>query len=208
VSLPVDVEALVKRMRAHISRSVREDNLVQLTRDEARALFDEVENGTCRRHANQKHGAEAEELRRGIERVLKTVEYAAGYQGIRASLQTLLDAVDARDSLAYLESRDEQMLVLTAALDEALNGWRQLTGLAGIPGQLEREHIARIAQLRALTSRESTALSYLRNEIRELRARVEERDREIARLRSESERQERMIASFQEASTFHGGPGE
>jgi len=48
------------------------------------------------------HGAEAEELRGGIERIL-----ASGIDDhyADAALRQLLDRVDARDSLAYLQAK-------------------------------------------------------------------------------------------------------
>jgi hypothetical protein len=54
----------------------------------------------CRRHQFI-HGAEAEELRKRIEELL-----AEGYVDGDA-VQRVLDAVDARDSLAYLEATSE-----------------------------------------------------------------------------------------------------
>lgn len=48
------------------------------------------------------HGAEAEELRKGIEQIMK---HDGDEYGFRRSLQALLDKVDARDSLAYLEAK-------------------------------------------------------------------------------------------------------
>lgn len=54
----------------------------------------------CSRHEFH-HGAEAEELRSGIEKLI-----AEGDQVCCWQLQRLLDRVDARDSLAYLEATD------------------------------------------------------------------------------------------------------
>ena len=50
------------------------------------------------------HGAEANELREGIEAILETDCDVEDVEGIRRALQRLLDRVDARDSLAYLEA--------------------------------------------------------------------------------------------------------
>lgn len=50
------------------------------------------------------HGAEAEELRKGIEKLLKDGNDADDF---RRGLRRLLDRVDARDSLAFLEAKDE-----------------------------------------------------------------------------------------------------
>lgn len=53
------------------------------------------------------HGAEAEELRAGIERLIKEADMDPD-DGVRrtvaSELQSLLDSVDARDSLAFLEA--------------------------------------------------------------------------------------------------------
>ena len=48
------------------------------------------------------HGAEAEELREGIEAIL---EHEGDERGFKHSLRALLERVDARDSLAYLEAK-------------------------------------------------------------------------------------------------------
>lgn len=68
----------------------------------------------CAMHAYQKHGKEAEELRKGIEDVIKSLRSAYGFcadcggpedmaRAAAYDLENLLDSVDARDSLAYLE---------------------------------------------------------------------------------------------------------
>lgn len=46
------------------------------------------------------HGAEAEELREGIEKIIEMAKPVR-----QDALRDLLDRVDARDSLAYLETR-------------------------------------------------------------------------------------------------------
>lgn len=55
----------------------------------------------CERHAHQVHGAEAEELRAGIERIVDIDDV----DDWRHALRELLDRVDARDSLSYRERR-------------------------------------------------------------------------------------------------------
>jgi len=64
----------------------------------------------CDRHGRAIHGREAEELRSGIEQILRQYEQHADsdfeYNSLRRSLRALLDEVDARDSLAYLEKKD------------------------------------------------------------------------------------------------------
>jgi len=56
------------------------------------------EHQECPVHAYQQHGKEAQELRAGIEKLLGERVPARG-----PALRKLLDDVDARDSLAYLE---------------------------------------------------------------------------------------------------------
>jgi hypothetical protein len=55
----------------------------------------------CAEHDGMVHGKEAEELRRGIE------ELIAGGGPTTIDLMRLLERVDARDSLAYLEGRSD-----------------------------------------------------------------------------------------------------
>lgn len=59
----------------------------------------------CSTH-NFVHGAEAEELRSGIEKLIEQ-EVLRTDEGWRDALQRLLDRVDARDSLAWLEAGDK-----------------------------------------------------------------------------------------------------
>lgn len=72
------------------------------------------EKQECPVHAFVTHGKEAQELRVGVEKLLKKYPHHNGwdetstdtleaYEGLRDALVELLDDVDARDSLAYLE---------------------------------------------------------------------------------------------------------
>ena len=65
----------------------------------------------CPVHANAAHGGEAEELRSGVEKILE-LSYDSPIElrgdSICAELQRLLDRVDARDSLAWIERHDEK----------------------------------------------------------------------------------------------------
>jgi hypothetical protein len=74
----------------------------------------------CPIHYGRVHGGEAEELRAGIERLIKDnrrVDVSA--------LQRLLDSVDARDSLAHLERSDGTAVpVLSAEERESLDWLR------------------------------------------------------------------------------------
>ena len=51
------------------------------------------------------HGAEAEELRSGIEKVIGLANHGLDYDELVGELRNLLDKVDARDSLAFVEKR-------------------------------------------------------------------------------------------------------
>jgi hypothetical protein len=55
----------------------------------------------CKRHFGATHGREAEELRKGIEKIL-----ASDLDDFPYALRALLDEVDARDSLAFREATD------------------------------------------------------------------------------------------------------
>lgn len=65
----------------------------------------------CLVHSFQRHGREAEELRTGLEKILGEMdvgemsgaEAREAYRDLQRALYRLLDGVDARDSLAYLE---------------------------------------------------------------------------------------------------------
>lgn len=71
-----------------------------------------LEEGTfpCSVHADAVHGGEAEELRKGIEkleeRYRRSADITIEIDVVADALRRLLDDVDARDSLAYLERKD------------------------------------------------------------------------------------------------------
>ena len=66
----------------------------------------------CEEHGGVVHGQEAEELRAGVERIIRSTsevpEDAAAFalETLRRSLIFLLDVIDARDSLAFREMTD------------------------------------------------------------------------------------------------------
>lgn len=62
----------------------------------------------CPVHAGQIHGKEAEELRRGFERIADGDRACS-----RKEVQKVLDRVDARDSLAFLEVHDGKVEAAT-----------------------------------------------------------------------------------------------
>jgi hypothetical protein len=64
--------------------------------------LDEARENACTRHVATCHGGEAEELRRGIEDIIKNTDW----KDMRTELLRLLDDVCARDSLAILEKLD------------------------------------------------------------------------------------------------------
>jgi hypothetical protein len=57
----------------------------------------------CKRHFGATHGREAEELRKGIEKIL-----ASDLDDFPHALRELLDEVDARDSLTFREATDHE----------------------------------------------------------------------------------------------------
>jgi hypothetical protein len=62
------------------------------------------------------HGGEAEELRRGIEKILEALSpYCVDGEMLAKSLQKLLDDVDARDSLVIVEGPTTNCLGKTAS---------------------------------------------------------------------------------------------
>ena len=66
----------------------------------------------CERHAGVIHGQEAEELRAGVEQILKNTDDVRDDEAAfvlaeqRKALIFLLDRIDARDSLAFREATD------------------------------------------------------------------------------------------------------
>lgn len=98
---------LVSWPKARMSVQVQVGALRKLL-DEHEALLAAADEPTrCPVHADQEHGAEAEELRSGVERLLAS-SHGGGWNVslLRRELRDLLDDVDARDSLAWLERRD------------------------------------------------------------------------------------------------------
>lgn len=83
----------------------------------------------CTVHGDVAHGGEAEELRKGIERLIEQDYDACGGLGdeqLVGRLQRLLDDVDARDSLAWGERHDEKRDAEVIALREELSKMRQV----------------------------------------------------------------------------------
>lgn len=65
----------------------------------------------CEKHGGAVHGQEAEELRAGVEKILQDTSGVrdgepSDLEDFRRSLIRLLDRVDARDSLSFLEAAD------------------------------------------------------------------------------------------------------
>jgi hypothetical protein len=77
-------------------------------------------------------GAEAEELRHGIEDVLSGTNAPTTEEGeyFHRALRELLDDVDARDSLKWLEERDKMVALLARAADHLESGGRLLASYA------------------------------------------------------------------------------
>lgn len=76
----------------------------------------------CEKHSGAVHGQEAEELRAGVERILTDVavvedaDAPAMLADVKMTLESLLDDVDARDSLVYCVKREARELTTGAKL--------------------------------------------------------------------------------------------
>lgn len=86
-----------------------------LSRDFAAALVQVADSCViglpCEKHGGAVHGQEAEELRAGVEKILQDMSgvrdgESSDLEDFRRSLIRLLDRVDARDSLSFLEAAD------------------------------------------------------------------------------------------------------
>jgi hypothetical protein len=95
----------LSRSCAYGTRSceVKHERLAAAQRRIAELESEAKEPRGCAVHYGSVHGGEAEELRKGLERLLKE----HGVVPPRRTLIALLDRVDARDSLAHLELTDE-----------------------------------------------------------------------------------------------------
>lgn len=107
------IEELIDVARDHVRQ---ESDEPALSLDFARALVHFADTCVvglpCERHYGAIHGQEAEELRAGVEQILKNVadvhedDALHVLRATRKSLIFLLDRVDARDSLAFREATD------------------------------------------------------------------------------------------------------
>ena len=113
---PDQIDEIVSCARDYLQGHVSESDVRawDSARDFANALVQLA--GTCvigiacERHTDAVHGKEAEELRAGIERILRDMddvdEDDDAFRETRKKLIALLDHVDARDSLAFREATD------------------------------------------------------------------------------------------------------
>lgn len=106
----------------------------------------------CPVHGDTAHGGEAEELRKGIEKILEC-SYDASRElsgdAICEALQKLLDDVDARDSLAWLERHDEKHEAQVAELTTRLASEYQ-RGLDDAEDAILRDYSTRAAMVGAI----------------------------------------------------------
>jgi hypothetical protein len=86
-----------RRIEAESDRNSLRAKLAEVEKE-----LDEARENACTRHVATCHGGEAEELRRGIEDIIKNTDW----KDMRTELLRLLDDVCARDSLAILEKLD------------------------------------------------------------------------------------------------------
>jgi hypothetical protein len=93
---------LLQSERIRLSRSIA-DALLLANSEGVRVGAGMTAAMRCPMHGDQVHGREAEQLRKGIEEILARPHQRDGAPSVDRQLQALLDRVDARDSLAYLE---------------------------------------------------------------------------------------------------------
>lgn len=92
---------------------------------EARLDRIEEDDKRCPVHGDEVHGAEAEELRAGLERILDDHDFTVDGEDACSDLRGLLDEVDARDSLAFKERTEDPLKKRIAELEaecEAMRG--------------------------------------------------------------------------------------
>lgn len=89
---------------------------VEAVIDDLRAELEDAKTGDAVK------GREAEQLRRGIEKLLDNSRTSRG------CLQELLDKVDARDSVAYLEAQEAELKMLRAWRAHSVEVLRGLLG--------------------------------------------------------------------------------
>lgn len=109
---------LIERLRGLTTR-ICPQATVLVERTDLLAICDALEEAEDRLTTEPASGAEAEELRAGLEQICKQSNGSCHVCGCDISsddVQHLLDKVDARDSLAHLETVDR----LTKERDEAL----------------------------------------------------------------------------------------
>lgn len=120
---PDEFEDTVEVARNYLQDSRADPELI--ARDFAEAIIKLADlcvvGVRCDRHCGAVHGQEAEELRAGVEQILKNTsdvedDEAPDVLGaLRKSLIFLLDRIDARDSLAFREAMDPPDADVTAA---------------------------------------------------------------------------------------------
>ena len=114
---PDEFEEIVGVARDYLQASASEPlSIARLARNFAEAIVKVADfcvvGVRCDRHCGAVHGQEAEELRAGIEQILRNtsdVEDDAApdvLRALRKALIFLLDRVDERDSLAFREATD------------------------------------------------------------------------------------------------------
>jgi len=112
---PDQIDEIVSLARGYLKGNVSESDVRawESARDFAHALVQLADTCVvgipCNRHAEEIHGREAEELRVGVERILRdmgeTSPSSSAFRETRKNLSALLDDVDARDSLAFRETQ-------------------------------------------------------------------------------------------------------
>lgn len=97
----------------------------------------------CPKHGAAVHGQEAEELRAGVEQIVANIadvraeEALEVLANVRKTLSRLLDHVDARDSLAYLEAQDAEVDAATTLFEAVLR-----VDIATLPPEVRAARLA------------------------------------------------------------------
>lgn len=109
------LENMVNALEHQLMDNPPEGGLFELREGiaKARALLAEgivcqFDGEPCPAHSDVVHGAEAEELRSGVQTLISRKHYAVSH--LENALEDLLDRIDARDSLAFLEASKKKQV--------------------------------------------------------------------------------------------------
>lgn len=178
----VDV-AIVETVRDNLSGGPYHSTTVcsQLVRLCAEPVTDDAPEPMCTVHGNVEHGREAEELRSGIEELIRE-----GDQVSVTQLQRLLDEVDARDSLAFSERAAEFTEARARIAELERNQVTPAMVAEFESGKQQRDELRQLADsAKALNATLSTECARFAQQLVEARDRVAELEHEAVDLRAD-----------------------